>query len=183
MRFDSVEHLETFNKTGEYPKIHDDIFKLIKSKELSACKTAVDIGCCVGLISSRLVTEGYESVVGIEGNKNYIEKAIKDERISYKNYYVCGDTLDRLKEDTVGIDVVIARRVFPEISEGGGVEIIKTISKLLHDNGVKYIVLEGRKKVSKPTNKLYTAKIEAMYLSEFYKPVSAYKDCILLKKR
>lgn len=180
MRFDDDKYVDNFMNYGEYPKIHDDIYYLDKYvKGLPV----LDIGCCKGLLSVRLA-QSHDVVVGIESNSSYFNKAIHHDNVKYYHIKIDLDTLTDvagvIKEH--GIKCVFARRVFPEIYETGGLELVHTLSNVLHENGVEYIVLEGRKPSKNAKNKLYSIEREIAALDNRYDCVKRYKNCALLER-
>ena len=88
-KYDDLQRLEDFEK-GIYPKIHDDIFKLVSETE---GHSVLDVGCCYGLLSHRL-SKSFD-VVGIEQNKGYCEKSVYDKVVNMK---ISEDTMDDLRD-------------------------------------------------------------------------------------
>lgn len=180
MRFDSIEHVIEFNKTGRYPKIHQPVFDILPDV---AGMTAIDLGSCFGLISRRLVDVGCKQVLSLEGNTSYLNKAIRHPQIKWLEYYITRANLNRFRADLTGVNIVIARRVFPEISESENVAFVEELSTVLAEKGVKYILIEGRKKTKHPVNKLFSAQQEAQCFQKDYRVQKIEKDCILLINR
>lgn len=180
MRFDSEEYLKDFYSNGRYPKIHDDIFSL---DSYVRGLNVIDLGCCTGLLSRRLA-ESHPLVVGIEANRKYLAKAVKHENIRYVNLKINFDTLRDLEKIILryNIKCVFARRVFPELWETGGNELVDRVKTLFYRYGVEYIVLEGRKSNSNAVNPLRNANTEAFWLESEYKTIETYKNCVVMKR-
>lgn len=180
MRFDSDEYLRDFYEKGKYPKIHDDIYTLDHHVR---GLNVIDLGCCTGLLSRRLA-ESHPLVVGIEAKRKYLAKAVKHENIRYVNLKINFDTLRDLERIILKYNVkcVFARRVFPELWETGGVELVDRVKTLFYRCGIEYIVLEGRKSNSNATNPLRDADTEAFWLEREYKAIETYKNCVVMKR-
>ena len=182
-RYSSIEYVYDYKAKGIFPRIHNDIFNMVKENVKG--KRAIDLGSCTGLISIRLVEQaGFEFVAGLEGNISYLEKAIPNDKVTYFNFYVTKENMDKLKEVIVknGITVVVGRRVIPEIGERD-ISVVYDLVKLLYEVGVEEIVLEGRVVVKKPTNKLYSIEKEIECFDKYFKLVAKNKECAYLVRR
>ena len=182
-RYSSSEYVYDYKAKGIFPRIHNDIFNMVKENVKG--KRAIDLGSCTGLISIRLVEQaGFEFVAGLEGNISYLEKAIPNDKVTYFNFYVTKENMDKLKEVIVknGITVVVGRRVIPEIGERD-ISVVYDLVKLLYEVGVEEIVLEGRVVVKKPTNKLYSIEKEIECFDKYFKLVAKNKECAYLVRR
>ena len=180
MRFDDDKYIEDFVKYGKYPKIHDDIYYL---DQFIGNVPVLDIGCCKGVLSIRLAQK-HDIVVGIEVNPNYIKKAIHHDNVNYYNLKIDFKTLNDIAHiiKKHGIKCAFARRVFPEIYETGGLELVHKLSEVLYENDVEHIVLEGRKPSKNAKNKLYNIEQEIIALDKHYACIKRYKNCALLKR-
>lgn len=180
MRFDDDAYLMRYYDSGEFPRIHDDIFMLAKGMR---CKRVIDLGSCTGLLSARLATV-FERVYGIEGNDKYISKRIVKDNITYKKMYVTPETLPELARliKSNGITGVVARRVIPEIQETGGVKLCRDLARCLHDAGIEQIALEGRKSNRNAVNPLYSIDKEIEVFSGFYGLEERRKNCAMLRR-
>lgn len=181
MRFDDDGYLKAFYERGEYPKIHDNIYKLDRYVKGT---NVIDLGCCTGLLARRLVrTHG--TVIGIECNKNYLSKAVQHERIKYENLKVDFDTLQAIADivKSNNIECVYARRVIPEIYETRGFELVSALAETLYKNGVKYLVVEGRKSSRNAVNPLSSVEKEVEALQKYYYVSERVGNCVLMKRR
>lgn len=181
MKFDDDKYVEEYYHTGRFPKIHDDIFTLAA---LLPGRNVLDLGCCKGLLSKRLSTV-CNLVVGIDGSKSYLDKAVPDSKVKYYCTKVVKETLPFIvslikKHD---ISMIVARRVIPELCETGGMQLVNDFVKSVYDSGVEYIVLEGRKKCHNPTNPLSSIDLEVKAFSSMYSVVNTHKDCRTLKRK
>ena len=176
MKYDDLQRLEDFEK-GIYPKIHDDIFKLVSETD---GHSVLDVGCCYGLLSNRL-SKSFD-VVGIEQNKEYCKKSVYDKVVNMK---ISEDTLDDLRDiiKQNHIDIVVCRRVIPEMYTGGGEKLILDFADVLYECGVQYIVLEGRIKSKKSVHRLKGVDEEIEILNRNYLLDARYKNCARLKRK
>ena len=181
LRYNSEEHITTFKKTGQYPKIHDDIIKL--GSELPS-KVVMDIGCSIGLLSHRLSCTN-DLVLGIEPNEEALQKAIPKENIRYYNF--------RIKDNTVktigglirkyNVDTIYARRVISELYTTGGYSLVYQLSDLFYKTNVQYIVLEGRVESSRSVHKIKNTDKEIELFSKNWKVYKRYKNCAILTRK
>lgn len=194
MRYDDKRHIGRLEQGGEYPKIHDGIFKVIKEEEEERehMAGAIDLGASIGLLSARLLRENiFNYIVAVEGNKNSATqiKKVKEivdagNRLEIENFYIKKGTLRRvasLAKDK-GVKSVVARRVFPEISKQYD-GIVKDMSKIFYDAGIDRIYIQGRIATSNSVNCLGDAKKEAIEFSEHYLMEEKKSDIIILRRR
>lgn len=182
MRFNDAEYLKAYYERGEYPKIHDDIMVLAKDIEGNV---VLDLGCCTGLLTRRLAIN-CKKVIGIDSNKHYLEQAIRDKNnIEYVHLKICENTLQQLREIIFknNIGAVVARRVFPEIYETGGFELINDVLDIFDEELVSDILIEGRKSNRNAINPLNDIEKELKAVSRNYEPIKRYKNCALLQRR
>lgn len=180
MRFDDVEYITHYHKTGEYPKIHDDIFSMDKYVPVG---NVMDLGCCTGLLSNRLAAK-HNLVVGIEANKKYLDNAVQKSNVHYYNTKITQETLSDIEKlvKKHKINVVYARRVLPEICDAGGVTLVQDLLRMFRENGVEYIVIEGRKCNSKSTHILKSVEQEKLLFSGLYKCSHTHNQCAIFAK-
>lgn len=175
--FDDDKYIKQFKENQIYPKIHDDIFHLASNTEGN---NVLDIGCCYGLLSHRLSKKF--NVTGIEANEHYCEKAIYNNIINMKINY---ETLSEFKDILLDhkIDIVVCRRVIPELYDCGGETLIRKIEKTLYECNVKYIILEGRTVSKRSVHKLKSIDNEIEILSNDYFLDKKYKRCARLQRK
>lgn len=184
MRYNDPKHIEQFKKAGEFPAIHDDIIYLIKETKPEE-GGVLDLGSSIGMLAKQL-TDHFPFVIGIEGNRNEHKTAqeLETDKLIFKNYYLNSiEDLEKTGQLIIdhGIKTVVARRVFPEIYDKGGAELIQHIGYMFQKAGIERIYLEGRKKDSRSKHPLKSADDEVTYLSEHYVVTAVYNDCRCLR--
>ncbi|QFG05747.1 methyltransferase [Bacillus phage 035JT001] len=181
MKYNDQQRIDDFNKYGVFPEIHDDIIEVVKRLPP---EPTVDIGASVGLLSVRL-GKYMTRVIGVEGNVNDFSRAVKGDNVFYLNYY-----LDSKKMRTFGkllkcsnVKYAVARRVFPEIYDKGGLALVQAIGETLYNAGVEKIILEGRVRAANSKHILRDADRECEALKGFYEMEWKYKNVRQLKRR
>lgn len=181
-RFFSQDYIDDYNSKGVFPKIHDDIVTLISN--FSRETRALDLGACTFLLPVRLIEKlDFDICIGIEGNKNYVDRAVSNEKVLKESFYVNADTLENLRSLIVdnNIKLITARRVLPEISNND-IDIIHELAKTLYESGIEEIALEGRVKTKNATALLSSIEDEVKAMSKYYSVYKSYKNCRLLRK-
>ena len=180
MRFDDLDYCVDLIERNQYPKIHDDIFLMCQGVKAD---TVLDLGCCHGLLSCRLATI-FDKVIGLEPSDKYIRNAIPRDNVDYVRLGITMKTLGELKDVIAKnkVNLIVARRVIPEIWETGGFELVNGFVDTVHEADVKYIALEGRKPTKKPRNPLYNADRECEVMQGKYIVEDKYKNCRLLRR-
>lgn len=179
MKFDDDEYIKRYLEHGEYPRIHDDIFSRVN---IVKADNVIDLGCCTGLLSSRLA-KVYKKVVGIEPCEKYLDKAVREPNIQYKCMKINKDTLEELAYiiKKYNIQAVFARRVIPELYETGGFDLVQDFVKTLSRTNVQYVIIEGRKSTSKAVNPLKNVEEEAKMFNGYFKVIDEYRECKVLR--
>lgn len=179
MSYDSVEYLNNFKKTKEYPKIHNDIFKL---HTLVKVDNVLDLGCCYGLLTYRLA-EVYKNVIGIESNKKYAKYFIKKENIHYYNFKIdMGHifSFNKILKDN-NIQAVYCRRFIPLLYEQGGFELLHYFKECLYQNNVKFIIIEGRFEFPGSKHIFKNCDNECEYFIDKYELICRWRNSGVLK--
>lgn len=175
--YNDQKYIDDFLNTGHYPKIHDNIFTLIAQLK-DECSSVLDIGCSIGLLTARC-HDIYPVCVGIEPFKPDFGRIIKDKAI-YLNVdaslHNLGEIIRRYKTD-----LIICRRVLPEICNAVGTEGVKQIIELFHILKVKYVVLEGRVYSKRSNHTLCNLQKELQLFNGFYQLVKQYKNCAIMR--
>lgn len=181
MKYDSLEYIDNLKKKGQYPRIHNDIFKM---HQFVPVKNILDIGCCYGLLSHRL-SNVYEEVVGIEQNPDYAKHFICKNNIHYFNFRINKNSLNKLDKiiKKYNIKAVYCRRVIPELYDTGGMELLHYIKYIFIRNDVKYIVIEGRIKFKKAKHIFKSCYHEFSFFEDKYELIETYNNCGVLKLR
>lgn len=182
MRFDDDKYVKDFVAYGIFPKIHDNI---IDTVSMVSCDVAIDLGSCTGLLSARLIENGYKRVIGIEGNPAYLKKAVKHSGVTYSNFYITEENLGKLETllDTHKVEMIVARRVFPEICDTGGLDLVKRLAVIFDKHKVKFITIEGRIDSKNAVNKLHNIDSEVKMFNGYYDEYVAHKNCRILKRK
>jgi hypothetical protein len=172
MRFNDQSHIDNYKSKGQFPKIHDAIFKHIQ-EHVKKGDTVVEIGPCIGMLASRMIDKiGVKQVLGIEPNKNHLLRAVKKPEIRYFNMPVSLETMPKVSAIIKANkpSVIVGRRVFSEVAEyGGGPKAVTMLAYQAKKNGVKKIILEGRIIVKNPVVDLWSADLEAKAFAPYYK--------------
>ncbi len=182
-RFDDDAYIKAYNEFSVFPAIHTDIAKIIATYA-SENEPCIDIGACTSLLSVQAIKLGRSLCVAVEGNKAFAEKAVKHPLVLQERLLITDLHLEKF-EAILKVHkptLLIARRVLPEIADRG-IELVQKLAKVLWCNGVKKIVLEGRKPVANPKNILPTADAEAKALSTYYELTHSYKNVRLLEPK
>lgn len=181
MRYNDKKHIENYIKFGTFPKIHDDIFYIGKMLE---SMNVIDLGCSIGMLSVRL-SEQHKKVIGIEADNNALDIAIEKDNVKYINGKITKDTLKKLEDIIIDNEVrcIYARRVFPELFDTGGIELLDELKTLLSRCGVEYIVTEGRLKTRNSKHDFSDINDEIIFFIDTYKVVKRYKSCAVMKLR
>ena len=180
MKFDDDEYINRYLSTGEYPRIHDDIFSRV---DLVPVHSVMDVGCCKGLLSSRLAKK-YGVVVGIDPNESYLDKAIQEPGIVYRRTGVDFDTLGAISDiiKQYSVKAVFARRVLPEICDTGGLKLVRLFIETLYTCKVDYVIIEGRRRTNRAVNPLKDVEEEVKMFDGLYEVIDSYKEVRVLKR-
>lgn len=151
MRFNDDTYLQEWQAEKKYPAIHDTIYKAYLEHCGGGTHRVLDLCCSTGLLGQHILDNG-GSAIGVDCDPKAREVA-KRYGISLPIYplKIVQATLPLLskvlKENPC--QVVLARRCFPEISNGDwawGQQFVR----FLHEHGVDKIVIQGR--LDKKTN-------------------------------
>jgi hypothetical protein len=138
---------------------------------------AIDLGACTGLLTIRM-SEVFKTVTGIESSEDYAKRSVRGATI--KVFKITPETLSEFSKVISGCDIIIARRVFPELYDA---KVVYHLPEIFKNAGVKYLLLEGRKRVKRPANPLWNADLEAQVFSEHYAVIDRYNDIRLLRRK
>ena len=176
MRYSSDEYVKAYIKNGSFPKIHEDIALVARKMPDAGKLSAIDLGACTGLLTKRM-SLFFKSVTGIESSDDYISRSVPG--VNIKIFRITPDNVSKLGALISGYDAIIARRVFPELHDA---KVANFLPPIFYKAGIKYILLEGRKKVKRPANPLWNADLEARLFSEYYTVIEQYKEIRLLRR-
>lgn len=182
MRFNSEQHLVTWQDKKRFPAIHDDIFHAILT--YGKGKSFLDLCCSTGLLAERIKQHLVYDVIGIDADEAAINLAdlsgIKVPLICLKIVPETAKELAKIIEK-FKIDTVVARRCFPELF-GNDIEFGEVFAEILSQVGVKEIFIEGRIATKTATNALATLEDECQLVSKYYKVIKIYKNVAYLRK-
>lgn len=145
-RFDCPQYLDAWKATGAFPSIHHGIFGMIIGAITPEDGAVLDLGSSTGLMSRRLADAGF-TVHAIEDSRASIaagREAGTYEGIDVTRERIYPDTLDQftLWLRIYEIQVVVARRVFPELDDYGISPAMMSAAFL--QAGVQHLFVEGR---------------------------------------
>ncbi|WP_416565068.1 hypothetical protein [Nocardia testacea] len=121
-RYDSAEHLYDWQRNGRFPKIHDDIYNLVRSEVGPEDGAVLDLGSSTGLLTRRLEQAGFD-VVGIEADANAIEAGrtagTYAGSVPVRHWMLTPNQLPEfgIFLRSARIKTVVARRVLPELDD------------------------------------------------------------------
>lgn len=175
MRYNSPELLEEWRVTGQWPAIHNQMAEMAITYVTG--HRLLDLGCSYGLLGARITAEGgMRPGIGVDvsadaiaaGKAAHVPLDLKFMRVLPRR----SDWLDLMAiiRDNA-IDVVIARRVFPEIF-GEHVEEMGAFGEELRRAGVKELLLQGRVETAQATNRLHSVVQEYRELANSFRDVA-----------
>lgn len=184
-RFDSPEYLTEWRDTGRYPQIHEPIWNALAATVAPGARV-LDLGACTGLLTARLNAAGYLATAAEGNRESYaagLEAGTWGEAPVWFNYVTPATLLgfeSMLAERA--IEVILARRVFPEVYDGMGGNFL-AFAEVLAASGVHTIILEGRKASARTVHPLGNASREVAALWGTWKVAEATGDVVVLERR
>jgi hypothetical protein len=160
MRFDSQEHIDKWYRQGHYPAIHAPVVSMAVA-ELRGVR-GVDVCCSHGLLGTQLLKNNGLNMLGVDGDRKAITLArehgipmpiheMKITRATMKEFFV---------ECVMhGAQFLIMRRCAPELF-GDDLEFGREFFSTAQSVGIQEIVLEGRVRTPRATNKLSCLEAE-----------------------
>lgn len=175
MRFNSPELLEAWQATGEWPAIHNAMSEMAITYVTG--RRLLDLGCSYGLLGARITAENaMEPGIGVDASSDAIA-AGKAARVPLDLKFMRvlprrSDWLDLMAiiRDN-GVDVVIARRVFPELF-GEHVDEMSAFGEELRRAGIKELLVQGRVETAQATNRLHSVVQEYRELANSFRDVA-----------
>ncbi len=180
--FNDEKHLQKWQDSGEFPRIHDDVSFLVKlfANEPEA---SIDLGTSIGILTLRNVKNGRSRCIGIEGNDFDFNRCLTTDKCTYENFFVTEDTLSRLEGIILKnrVTLVTARRVICEIGFED-ISVVRSMAKMFAECGVKKIIIQGRVRVGNPSVALWNVDLESEMFYDYYKVTKkGKKDTYLLE--
>jgi len=169
VRFDAPEHVHLWQKTGQYPLIHDPIVDYVRGAVSPNDGPILDLCSSTGLLGARLYELGYTvcAVQEPNGALQFGYKAGVYRGVPLLEARIDADSLPAFLHyvSEQDVETVVARRAFPELWDAlGGRTGFGLLAAGLQAAGVERIVLEGRAPTRKATHPLATAAAEAAAL-------------------
>lgn len=176
--YNDPSYLTIFHASGRFPAIHDDIYNaILQTIEDWDKKIVFDLGSSIGLLSTRLARK-FHTVYGIEPS-NDIQKSPPSPNAHFIQRKITPNTLDMLLQ-LYKPNVIVARRVFPEIANGDA-EVMKLIAETIAFHNIQWVVIEGRIFSDRSTNILASVNAEKSYFKEWYAEEFGLGNIVILK--
>ena len=174
MRFNSPDLLYAWQRTGQWPRIHNAIADCIIGEVPSG--PILDLCCSFGLLGERLQRQLHIPAIGVERD----EAAVKlgqdaGVQMPVEIMEVNRDTLADLAQVVRGarVTTLVARRALPELF-GHDLELGRDFAVAMRDAGVEEVFLEGRRPTPKPTNQLASIHDEVALMGAAFRLVALH---------
>lgn len=158
-RFNDPQHLEHWQATGRFPKIHDSIAAAIVRHD--AGRRGVDVCCSTGLLAERLTGEGF-TVHGVDRDVTALDRArAAGVKAALLQLHLDGDGLAKMLQYATErqLTSLYCRRCLPELF-GDDLALGKQFFKDAAASGITRLFLQGRNPVKNATNKLSSLAAE-----------------------
>jgi len=165
VRFDDTGYLDAWRDDGVYPKIHDELFRLVRRTPPTG--PVLDLCCSTGLLAQRINDELRVPAVGIDSDDRAITGAVAaGVKVPLLTCTLRGD-LAAFKDVLATYEVtgIVARRCFPELfgsRAGLDREFLGIFKTALAEAGVTQLWLQGRQAHRHATNALPSITHEVM---------------------
>jgi len=174
VRFNSPDLLYAWQRTGQWPRIHNAIADCVIGE--APAGPLLDLCCSFGLLGERLRRQLGIPVVGVERD----EAAVKlgqdaGVQMTVEIMPVNRDTLADLAQFVSGarVKTLVARRALPELF-GHDLELGRDFAVAMRDAGVDEVFLEGRRPTPKATNKLASIHDEVALMGAAFRMVALH---------
>jgi|TARA_R110000824_G_scaffold6506_5_gene30068 SAM-dependent methyltransferase len=169
MRFNSIERLEEWCVNGNYPSIHDRIFKMVEDNIRGG--NVLDICCSTGLLGQRIQDELKKTVVGVDADRKSLQNArsygvdvnLVEMKIDATNFSPLISVL--IKND---IEVIVARRCLSEIFFNHIDQGAVFAERLLKETNVREIFIQGRREQPNATHPIPSCSAEVALLGDLW---------------
>lgn len=182
-RYDSIEYLREWKESGQYPRIHDQIFHVARAFLSVGSSNVVDLCASTGLLGRRVINELNIPCLAIEANSQSIQNGYEygayDHDYQAIEFNITDDALELL-EQTLRRNVttdILARRCFYELAETVDLSELSTCFKRA---GVRQIIMEGHK-YRAGNNPLVRADEQAFQFLNYYDEIVATHDVRVLQ--
>lgn len=184
MRYNDPTHLETWKRSGRYPRIHDDLYRLLCEEALGT--RFLDLGCSTGLLAERLQRSVKGAVVlGVDADVAAIAAGTEAGlTVPREVLAVTPDTLETLGERirTEGLTVLVARRCLPEIL-GAESAFALAFTQSLLQAGIEEIFVQGRAYSPQAKHALSQVEAEIQALASGYQVRVRRGECAYLVRQ
>ncbi|MCU1647153.1 MAG: 8, gp08 [Nocardia sp.] len=174
-RFDAAEHLYDWQRSGRFPRIHDDIYNLIRSEVSPSDGAVLDLGASTGLLARRLQHARF-AVHAVEADANSIDAGrtagTYGPSVPVRHWMLTPGQMPEFGEflREAGVTIVAARRVLPELDNAGVTPEI--LGETLAKAGVRHLFLEGRAPRQDAKHRLRSVSDEVAGLETHWKAVT-----------
>jgi SAM-dependent methyltransferase len=181
MRYDAVEHVARWAKTGQYPAIHDAMFHAIGA--WASGRSALDLCCSTGLLGQRVASKLGLAVVGVDCDRRALEAGRHVVTVPLVELRVEAETLPRIAEilNEYHVDILLARRCIPELF-AYDLDLGHAFAGVLAVSGVREIFLEGRAASPRAVNPLATVEAEVGVFTDHYRQIRKLGQVVYLRR-
>jgi hypothetical protein len=171
MRYDAVEHVARWAKTGQYPAIHDAMFHAIGA--WASGRGALDLCCSTGLLGQRVASKLGLAVVGLDCDRRALEAGRHGGvTVPLEEVRIGAETLPRIAEilQQYHVDMLLARRCIPELF-AYDLDLGRAFAGVLAVGGVREVFLEGRAVSPRAVNPMASVEAEVVIFADHYQTV------------
>jgi hypothetical protein len=182
MRFNSIEYLFAYRKTGIFPAIHKNIASMALDHVQG--RSGLDLCCSHGLLGQQLANRGGYVMAGIDSDFKAVDLAQIYVDMPVYQIRVDRNNLDKIRNTLYVRDItfIVARRCLPELF-GDDLEWGIDFFAAMREYGVRELVLEGRVKTKNATNALHSLEAEIDLVSDSYTPYQQTGNVAYLRVR
>jgi hypothetical protein len=182
MRFNSIEYIFAYSKTGIFPAIHKNIANMALDHVQG--RSGLDLCCSYGLLGQQLANRGGYVMAGIDSNFKAVDLAQIYVDMPVYQIRVDRNNLDKIRNTVYVRDItfIVARRCLPELF-GDDLEWGIDFFAAMREYGVRELVLEGRVKTKNATNALHSLEAEIDLVSDSYTPYQQTGNVAYLRVR
>ncbi len=197
--FATREFVKTYLETGNYPKIHEDIYKVVEFfiPEEERTGGLIDFGACTGMLTTMMHDFGYSPAIGLEAREQDI--AVFDGWLKKEGRWLQQFFSEPQKDECLaelgalvkqyGVKTILARRALPEFLGGtdkhNGHDMNPDnparLCDALINNGVTRIIIEGRTFSSRTKHLLGDIDKEVKVMSCRFTETTRYNNVSIME--